>query len=140
MSKRLLNLYQLLAGLCDTSTGLLLIFGPAWTLRLMGISAPPIPLAFASFVGAFVLSVGLSYLLVLGRAPLSGLRFASSAAAWQSQWQLTAVVRTAVALVLVANITFGKMEVRWITVAVTDALLAGIQWFGLFRGWFNDAG
>lgn len=131
MSKRLLKLYQLLAGLCDTNTGLLLIVVPAWTLHLMGVGAPPLPLAFASFVGAFVLSVGLSYFLVLGSP--------DTTSSWKTQWQVTALVRTSVALVLLSEIALGRMELAWIMVAMTDALLAAIQWFGLFRGWLKHA-
>lgn len=135
MSKRLLKLYQLLAGLSDTSTGMLLIFAPAWTLHLMGVSAPPLPIAFASFVGAFVLSVGLSYFLVPGSHPLS----ANGRASWKAQWQVTALVRSSVALVLLSEIALGRMEPVWITVAITDGLLAAIQWLGLSRGWLSHA-
>ncbi len=136
MNQRLLKLYQLLAGLCDASTGLLLILAPAWTLHLMGVDAPPQPLAFASFVGAFVLSVGLSYFFVLGSGP----RSPNSTSSWKAQWQVTALVRTSVALVLFSEIASGRMEQAWIAVAVTDGLLAAIQWIGLLRGWLNYAG
>jgi cytochrome c oxidase cbb3-type subunit 1 len=135
MSKRLLKLYQLLAGLSDTSTGVLLIFAPAWTLHLMGVSAPPLPIAFASFVGAFVLSVGLSYFLVPASHPLS----ANGRASWKAQWQVTALVRSSVALVLLSEIALGRMEPVWIMVAITDGLLAAIQWLGLSRGWLSHA-
>jgi hypothetical protein len=54
--------YQTLIGLSDTLTGALLIVAPEFTLRLMGLHAPSDALAYLSFIGAFVLSVGLACL------------------------------------------------------------------------------
>ncbi len=135
MSRRILSLYQLAAGLSDTSTGVLLLVAPAWTLHLMGITLAPTPIAFASFVGVFVLSVGLSYLLVLAAYPPA----ATTEVTWRTQWQLTALIRGLVALFLVAEIASGHMESRWLVVAASDAALALIQLFGLARGWLLRA-
>ena len=62
MSRRLLLGYQLFTGLSDTSTGVLLILDPAWTLRLMRLQVSQDALPFLSYVGAFVLSVGIACL------------------------------------------------------------------------------
>lgn len=134
-SKRLLMLYQYAAGLCDTSTGLLLIFAPVWTLRLMRVTAPPRPIEFAGFVGAFVLSIGLTYLGVVSRGPLSR----ENENSWMVQWRITALARTLVAIFLFSQIAVGKMEAAWIMVALTDGVLASVQWTGLARGWLQHA-
>jgi hypothetical protein len=130
-----LTLYQFAAGLCDTSTGLLLIFAPAWTLRLMGMAAVPSPIVFAGYIGVFVFAVGLTYIWTVSRWPLStanGLR-------WQTQWQITALFRSLVALFLASQVAMGAMEGRWIAVAFTDGAFAAIQWIGLRRGWIRHA-
>lgn len=135
MSRRLLTLYQLMAGLSDTFTGLLLIFAPGLTLRLMGVLSSPQPVVYASFIGAFVLSVGLTYFFVIRSWPLTP----GNAARWKTQWQVTALVRASVALVLLAELALHRMEIAWVTVAVTDGALASAQWLGLSRGWFDHA-
>jgi hypothetical protein len=124
--------YQYLAGLSDTSTGLLLVFAPAWTLTLMGIRRLPQPIEFASFVGVFVLGVGMSYLYI-ARLPLTEV----NSPRWQTAWALTALIRTLVALFLLAQILAGRMESAWLTVAITDGVLALTQWIGLAKGWLN---
>lgn len=129
---RWLPAYQWLAGLCDTTTGVLLVFVPAWTLRLMGAQVLPQPVAFASFVGAFVLSVGLAYFYA-ARLPLTS----ANAARWRTVWFLTALTRTLVAVFLASQIVIGRMEHAWLTVALTDGALAAFQWTGLSRGWLN---
>jgi hypothetical protein len=125
-----LSLYQYAAGLCDTCTGLLLVFVPGWTLRLMRIGVAPQPIEFASFIGIFVLGVGLTYLWF----PITLQR---PAAPIHSQWRITALVRTLVAIFLLSEVFSGKMEFGWIVVALSDGTLALIQWFGLLRGWLS---
>jgi hypothetical protein len=130
-----LLLYQCLAGLGDTSTGWLLIVEPRWTLTLMGVHLLPQPIEFASFVGVFVLGVGLVYLYAM-HLPLD----AAHAPRWQTVWALTALVRTLVAVFLFVEISSGRMERAWLAVAVFDGTLALIQWIGLTRGWLDFAG
>src|SRR6202035_4668394 len=62
MKRRILFLYQILTGLSDSSTGLLLILSPAFTLHLMRLHAASDALPFLSYIGAFVLSVGIACL------------------------------------------------------------------------------
>ena len=130
MSRSVLVAYQWLAGLMDTATGLLLVFAPAFTLRLMGLT--PSEDVFVSFIGVFVLGVGLSYLLPPLFAP-------HAAARWEAQWLVTALIRGLVALFLLAEIAAGRMEPGWLTVAATDGVLALVQGVGLRRGWIRDA-
>jgi hypothetical protein len=123
-------LYQLAAGLCDTSTGALLIAAPQWTFRLMGLHIVPDPVAFVRFIGVFVMGVGLSYLWPLLRLPMRE---------WRGQWSTTAIIRSGVALLLAWQVATGGLERGWLTVAATDAFLASVQWAGLSRNWLNFA-
>jgi hypothetical protein len=124
--------YQYFAGMADTSTGWLLVFEPQWTLTLMGVRRIPQPIEFASFVGVFVLGVGVTYLYAT-RLPL----IAANAPRWQTVWALTALIRTLVGVFLLGELLAGRMEPAWLTVAVTDGMLALIQWIGLGMGWLN---
>jgi hypothetical protein len=129
-ARGLILLYQWAAGLCDASTGAMLVAAPAWTFRLMGLHILPQPAAFIQFIGAFVLGVGLSYLV----AALSWQQHE-----WRGQWTATAVIRSAVAILLAWQIASGAMEPGWLAVAFTDAILATIQWIGLSRQWLRVA-
>jgi hypothetical protein len=127
--------YQWLAGLCDLSTGALLVFAPVWTLSLMGVRHPPQPVEFAAFIGAFVMSVGIAYWYA-ARQPM----IAANAACWRSVWWFTASSRTLVAGFLIWKIWTGQMEMAWLTVALTDGALAIFQWIGLRMGYLSFEG
>lgn len=132
---RWLPAYQWLGGLCDTTTGVLLLVAPAWTLKLMGAHQIPQPVEFVSFVGAFVLSVGLAYFYAARLALTS-----ENASRWQTVWTLTALSRSLVAGFLTWQIIASRMETAWLTVAVTDASLATLQWTGLCLRWLEFEG
>lgn len=125
--------FQYAAGLCDTCTGLLLVIAPELAVRLMHVATVPSPIIFLSYIGVFVLSVGVSYLWVAWRAPLS----MHSALAWKTQWQVTALIRSAVAIFLVVTIAAGRLDAAWALVALTDGVIACVQWLGLYRGWLS---
>lgn len=129
-------LYHYAAGVSDTSTGLLLLFAPAWTLRLMGVSQLPQPLFFASYIGVFVLCVGATYL----RLPPGRLASKPYFAYWRTQWLITALFRSAVAIFVSAEVVMGTMEHAWFAVALTDGVFAAIQWVGLRRNWLAFTG
>jgi hypothetical protein len=130
--RRWLRVYQWLAGLCDVTTGLFLICAPRFTLSLMGVHQTPNPIEFTSFIGVFVLSVGLAYFYA-ARLPMNVIQ----AARWQTVWWLTALSRTLVALFLAWKIVSGHLEMAWLSVALTDGVLAGFQWTGLRMGWLR---
>jgi len=117
--------YQLLTGISDFSTGAMLIIAPALTLRLMHLDAPPITLVYVSFIGAFVLSVGLAclYGALLGRTKL------------EVVWLLTAFTRAAVAVFIVAQVMGNALEAGWAMVAIFDGVCVVIQAMGLRKGW-----
>ena len=99
MNRRILIGYQLLIGLSDTMTGALLMVAPEFTLALMRLHAPADALPYLSFIGSFVLSVGLSCLygawLMLRR---------ESPCKLEIVWLLTAITRASVAIFVVAQI------------------------------------
>ena len=132
--RRILIGYQLITGASDTATGALLIFAPALTLRLMHLQAGGDALPFLSYVGVFVLSVGIACLYGgwLATRP-------ASAPKLEVVWLLTAITRGLVAVFVTARLLSGSFETGWIVVALSDGPLALIQAIGLSRGWLNDA-
>ena len=124
--------FQVFAGLSDAVTGCLLVFAPRWTLALMGLRRAPQPIEFASFVGVFVLGVGLAYLLA-ARRPLN----AANQPRWEESWAATALLRSLVAAFLLGEILAARMEAAWLAVALFDGALACVQWAGLSRGWLR---
>lgn len=124
--------YQLIAGLSDASTGALLIAAPLFTLRMMGLVVPSDASPFLSFIGAFVLAVGLAYLYgaLLVRRNRSGARL-------EAVWLLTAMIRSSVAIFVAAAVVSGSLAPGWLAIAVFDGICVVIQARGLRRGWLN---
>jgi len=125
-----LRLYQWAVGLCDSMTGLMLVLAPEWTLRLMRIRTLPDSPEMVSFVGVFVLAVGVAYLTVT-RVPQSE----ADAAQWRAVWRVTAISRLLVAGYVGWQVVQGVLEPAWASVVATDLLFATIQFTGLGRGW-----
>lgn len=134
MNDRLLLAYQLVAGVSDTSTGALLIAAPVFTVRMMGLSVPYDATPFLSFIGAFVLAVGISYLYgaLLVRRPGGLPRL-------EAVWLLTAIIRSSVAIFVLGAVLNGMLAPGWLTIAVFDGICAVIQARGLRRGWLSHA-
>jgi hypothetical protein len=130
MNRRILICYQLLIGFSDTLTGALLMVFPQFTLGLMRLHAPADALRFVSFIGAFVLSVGISCLygarvMIHRKSPCK----------IETVWLLTAFTRASVAVFIVAQILSQTLEAGWLTVAVTDGACVLFQAIGLRKGW-----
>lgn len=134
MNRRTIIGYQLLIGLSDTSTGALLIVAPSFALRLMMIQAPADALVYLSFIGAFVLSVGIACLY--GGLLAYKRCFDKSL---EAVWLLTAFSRASVAVFVVAQIAAGTLSSGWLTVAAVDGTCVVIQAIGLRRGWLKSA-
>jgi hypothetical protein len=134
MNRPILLAYQWAIGISDTSTGILLIVAPVFTLRLMGLHVPAEAIPFLSFIGAFVLSVGLSCiygaLLMVRRAGSERLEMV---------WLLTAFTRSGVAIFLLSQIIPQTLEAGWLTVAASDGACVVIQAVGLRKGWLRHA-
>ena len=125
---KILKAWSIAVGGMDAVTGLLLIILPETVLRLLGITAPVAEaLVFVSWIGVFVMAVGLSYGLALGRRGRG-----------EAVWMFTALVRTMVAVFLVSRILDGSLAKEWITVALADAAVAVAQGFILRAGWWRE--
>lgn len=123
-----LKLWSAGVGAMDAVTGLLLIFAPISTLRLLGVTPSSADAeVFLGWIGVFVMSVGLSYGLAVFRASHG-----------VPVWMFTSLVRLAVAVYVAVHVLGGSMETRWILVAVTDAAVAGIQIMILCAGWWRE--
>jgi hypothetical protein len=135
MKRRLLYGYQFVTGLSDTSTGVLLIASPVMSLRMMRLQAPQDALPYLSYVGIFVLSVGIACLYgcrLLATRPVLVQKL-------ETVWLLTAITRGLVAIFIIAKISSGSLESGWITVALIDGAIALLQTIGLTRGWLGSA-
>ncbi|MHB1020852.1 MAG: hypothetical protein ACYC46_11765 [Acidobacteriaceae bacterium] len=130
MKRRLLFGYQLVIGLSDTSTGMLLIVAPALTLHLMRLHVLAVNLPFLSFIGAFVLSVGIACLYGAWLATRPAF-----APKLEVVWLLTAIARGCVAIFVAWSILCGTLEAGWATVAISDGVCALLQGIGLAKGW-----
>jgi hypothetical protein len=122
--------YQLLIGLSDSSTGALLIIAPKFTLQLMRLHVPGDALPFLSFIGAFVLSVGLACLY----GAILTFR-GDNTSKVEVVWLLTALTRSAVSIFIIASILAGTLESGWVTVGLSDGACVVVQAIGLYKGW-----
>lgn len=130
MNRSLLLGYQLLAGVSDTSTGALLIAAPIQAVGLMGLQVPEDSAPFISFIGAFVLAVGLSYLyggLLVSRA--------SGRSRLETVWLLTAIIRSSVAVFVLTQVLAGALQAGWLIIAGFDGACVFVQAVGLRKGW-----
>jgi hypothetical protein len=125
-----LKIWSVMVGAMDALTGLLLILAPASVLRVLRIEAPsPDAMVFLSWIGVFVMAVGLSYGLALGKHRGRG----------ETVWMFTALVRTLVAVFLVIQITRETMAPAWLAVALSDGLVAMVQMVVVRKGWWREA-
>lgn len=127
---RFMKFWSVAVGSMDAITGLLLIFAPALVLRLLKIEAPsPDAMIFLSWIGVFVMAVGLSYGLALGRHRGAG----------ETVWMFTSLARILVAVFLIIQITQENMAPAWLLVALSDGLVAFVQMVILRKGWWREA-
>jgi hypothetical protein len=86
-----------------------------------------------SFIGAFVLSVGLACLygviLITRRESPRSLEIV---------WLLTAFTRASVAVFVGTQILARTLEPGWLTVALSDGACVLIQGIGLRKGWLGN--
>ncbi len=124
-----LKLWTAAVGAMDALTGLLLIFAPGLVLRLLGIDAPSDgSLVFLSWIGVFVAAVGLSYAFAFVRNRGWG----------EAVWLFTGLVRIMVCVFLVTRITMEDMDRAWIVVAVSDGVVAAVQFAVVRKGWWRE--
>jgi hypothetical protein len=124
-----LKFWSFAVGSMDALTGLLLIIAPGFVLRLLGIALPsPDALVFLSWIGVFVMGVGLSYGIALGNCRGRG----------EAVWAFTALVRMLVAVFLVVSISRGALESVWAVVALSDGVVAVVQIVILRKDWWRE--
>ena len=113
---------MLLAGLMDATTGALLIIAPLWTLKLMRVAMLPAEPVYQSWIGAFVCSVGCSYLFpfLLPAGPARDQRAVGILT-------MATIVRIFIAAFSSYAIATGALDITWISVPLTDATLAVAQ-------------
>jgi hypothetical protein len=126
--RRLLYAYCLLAGVCDASTGALLLFAPTFTTRLMRLPELPIQPVYLSFIGAFVGSLGLFYLYPF----IHGFTHKTDAML-DVVLRLTALARIVVGSFVTVSIFRELLPFEWASVALTDLTLAAVQ-IAILRG------
>lgn len=123
-----IRFWSIAVGAMDACTGMLLICTPSRVLELLQIA--PVGnecMLFLRWIGVFVAGVGLSYLFSLGRRGQG-----------ESIWYATALIRILVAVFLTTSILTGEMPTPWLTVAVTDALVAVVQIAVIWAGWWAE--
>lgn len=130
MRHSMLLAYQWITGSADVSAGVLLYLAPAMTLHMVGVDAPLDATPYVSYIGAFVLSVGLSclygaLLLMQETAPER----------LETVWLLTAFARSAVAIYVIKGVLAGQLGAPWMAVALFDAACVAIQAIGLKKKW-----
>ena len=134
MNRSVLLGYQWFTGLSDTATGVLLYVAPLFTLQLMGVRAIAEAGPYVSYIGAFVLAVGLSCLYG-AYAVTRGFRPERV----EVVWLLTAFSRAAVAIYITKAVLTGTLQPAWVSVALFDGLCVLVQGVGLKRNWIANA-
>jgi hypothetical protein len=124
-----LKIWSVMVGAMDALTGLLLMLAPAAVLRVLRIEAPSADaLVYLSWIGVFVMAVGLSYGFALGRHRGHG----------ETVWMFTALARILVTVFLVIQITRETMAPAWLVVALSDGVVALVQMMILRKGWWRE--
>ncbi len=134
MNRPMLVAYQLLTGFSDTLTGALLVVAPGFTLGMMRLQAPSDSIIYLSFIGAFVLAVGIACLYGAFLAYQRGCR-----TRFEVVWLLTALTRASVAIFIFGQVAAGTLDAGWLTVAASDGTCVLIQAIGLRQGWLVRA-
>ncbi|MEN9535081.1 MAG: hypothetical protein RLY69_232 [Verrucomicrobiota bacterium] len=105
----------------DLCTGLVLIFSPALVFSVFGLNVDEAAMDFVNWVGAFVFAVGLSYAWALSREDLPIV------------WKITGLIRSVIAVFLIAKVLSGSMPANWLGVALCDGFFAMVQFGALWR-------
>ena len=129
MNKRkFLIFWSVAVGSMDAITGLLLVQSPKLVLKSLGIALPSADaLVFVSWVGAFVAGVGLCYAMALGERRRG-----------KAVWQITALLRTVVAVFLISRLAAHTLVSAWWVVALTDLVVAVVQMVVLRAEWWEE--
>ncbi len=107
----------------------------------MRVTAPVDALPYVSYIGAFVLSVGLAcfYGAALARRTPQLEIPKLEVSKIETVWLLTAITRASIAVFVTVQVLLAHLEPAWLSVAATDGCFALLQFTGLAKGWLNDA-
>ena len=134
MQIKTLHAYCALVGACDVATGMLLLFFPEQTMRLMLIPQMPAEPVYLRFIGAFVFGVGAAYWMPFCIFENPSARLHSI----RTVFSVTTLSRTTVALFVASAVSSQQLRVEWLSVFATDALLAVFQCYLLkTKSWDN---
>jgi hypothetical protein len=124
INRTVASAFCILAGLCDGSTGIMLVLAPVFTLKLMGIAAIPAEPVYMQFIGAFVASVGFSYLF-----PFIAFRGERRDPALHGMLVTTTIIRLFIGTFTSVAIARGTLSSSWLTVPLSDFTIAAVQLF-----------
>jgi hypothetical protein len=127
--------FAVAVGLCDATTGAALVAAPLWTLARLGIAPLPAEPVYQRWIGAFVLAVGLAYLYPF---LLRGAEVARRGERLATVFEVTALVRAAVAATAGGAIACGALPLAWLGVPLFDAAVVWAQVALLRRGGLRD--
>jgi hypothetical protein len=133
MKRSIVFAYQWAAGISDTLAGVMLIAVPDMTQSLLQLHVPADAMPQLSFIGTFVLAVGLCYIY---GARLVGRK--GCASRLEAIWLVTAIIRSAVAVYVISGVLGGTLAPGWLVIAVFDGACALIQAIGLRKGWLPN--
>lgn len=122
------NTYMWLIGAMDVCTGLLLLFLPVPTLRLMGLTDIPLQPIFISWIGVFVFSIGCAYWL-----PFLERRSDVRRIQQIMSLKLTSLARFCVGVFVICAICMASLTPAWLLVGLVDLCCATFQLFLLQR-------
>ncbi len=112
----------------DVCTGILLIFFPVFTLRLMGFSQMPPEMVFISWIGVFVFCLGCAYWL-----PFLETRRDDRKIQLNLSLRLTTLARFCVGFFVIGAIGANSLPQGWLLVGLIDLACATFQLFLLQR-------
>ena len=118
-----------LIGACDAITGIMLLFSPVFTLRLMGVAIPPVDIVYLRYIGVFVFGVGASYF-----PPIVCDSARKSSESILTAWRITTLIRFCVGTFVLFQLIQHTLEPAWISVAITDLSIGVFQIFLLKKG------
>ena len=126
--KKFLMGWSIGVGAMDGLTGLLLVVVPGLVLKLIGVvPVSADALVYLSWMGVFVGGVGLSYAIAVGDWRMG-----------KAVWMVTALVRVLVAVFVAWRIVDGSLAGAWVTVALTDLVVAVVQMAVVRAGWWEE--
>ncbi|MBC8126933.1 MAG: hypothetical protein H8M99_07300 [Gloeobacteraceae cyanobacterium ES-bin-144] len=124
----LLKTWSIIIGVMEVLTGLIFILAPGSVLRLLKVEFPSQEaLVFLSWIGVFIMAVGLSYGLALRHR-----------ARGETVWAFTSLVSIMIVVFLTWHILDETMRREWAVLVMIHATVALVQVSILRAKWWKD--